>query len=127
MEQIVISMFTTMDNALTARVDRTDGDCNAFYNGTSINFYTTANGCNALSYVGDVMYHEYGHGINDKFWTSQGSSFDNGAMGEGYADVWAMSIIKNPFIGLGFFVNQPNSLIRRYGGTMPLTFQRPCL
>ncbi|MBK8329284.1 MAG: T9SS type A sorting domain-containing protein [Bacteroidetes bacterium] len=107
-------LFTTMDNALTARVDRTDGDCNAFYNGTSINFYTTANGCNALSYVGDVMYHEYGHGINDKFWTSQGSSFDNGAMGEGYADVWAMSIIKNPFIGLGFFVNQPNSLIRRY-------------
>ena len=106
--------FTDMDNPLTAKVDRTDGDCNAFYNGSSINFYTTANGCNALSYIGDVMYHEYGHGINDKFWTDQGSSFDNGAMGEGYADVWAMSIIKNPFIGLGFYVNQPNSFIRRY-------------
>ncbi len=106
--------FTDMDNALTARVDRTDGDCNAFYNGSSINFYTTANGCNALSYIGDVMYHEYGHGINDKFWSSQNASFDNGAQGEGYADVWAMSIIKNPIIGLGFYVNQPNSLIRRY-------------
>lgn len=106
--------FTNLDNALTARVDRTDGDCNAFYNGTSINFYTTANGCNALSYIGDVMYHEYGHGINDKFYTSQGSSFDNGGMDEGYADVWAMSIVKNPMIGLGFYVNQPNSYIRRY-------------
>lgn len=106
--------FTTMDNSLTARVDRTDGNCNAFYDGSSINFYTTANGCNALSYIGDVMYHEYGHGISDKFWTAQGSSFDNGGMGEGYSDVWAMCITKTPIIGLGFNVNQPNSLIRRY-------------
>ena len=106
--------FTAMDNALLARVDRTDGDCNAFYNGTSINFYTTANGCNALSYIGDVMSHEYGHGITNVFWDDQGSSFDNGGMGEGYSDVWAMSILKSPKIGLGFFVNQPNSLIRRY-------------
>lgn len=106
--------FTTMDNALPARVDRTDGNCNAFYNGSSINFYTTSNGCNALSYIGDVMYHEYGHGISDKFWTAQGSSFDNGGMGEGYSDVWAMSITKSPLIGPGFYVNQPNSLIRRY-------------
>ena len=47
--------FTTMDNSLTARVDRTDGNCNAFYDGSAINFYTTANGCDALPYIGDVM------------------------------------------------------------------------
>lgn len=52
-------LFTAMDNPLTTRVDRTDGDCNAFYNGNSINFYTTANGCNALSLVNTVIYHEY--------------------------------------------------------------------
>lgn len=109
-----LPLFTNMDNALTARVDRTDGNCNAFYNGTSINFYTTANGCNALSYVGDVVSHEFGHGITNVFWQSQGKSFSNGAMGEAYGDVWAMSLLKNPYIGKGFYVNQPNSLIRRY-------------
>lgn len=106
--------FTNMDNPLTTRVDRTDGNCNAFYNGTSINFYTTANGCNALSQVNSVIYHEYGHGISDKFWTSQSSSFDNGAMGEGYSDVWSMCITKDPIVGQGFYVNSPNSFIRRY-------------
>jgi len=106
--------FTTMDNPLTTKVDRTDGNCNAFYNGTSINFYTTAGGCNALSQVNTVIYHEYGHGISDKFWTANSSSFDNGAMGEGYSDVWSMAITKDPIVGKGFYVNQPNSYIRRY-------------
>ena len=90
--------FTTMDNPLTAKVNRTDGTCNAFYNGTSINFYEDSSGCNALSEVGDVVYHEYGHGINRNFWQANGSSFDNGGMGEGYSDVWAMCMIKNPII-----------------------------
>jgi Zn-dependent metalloprotease len=106
--------FTVMDNPLTTRVDRTDGNCNAFYNGSSINFYTTGSGCNALSYVADVIYHEYGHGISDKFWDDNGSSFDNGGMGEGYSDVWAMCLIKNPIIGKGMMVGNPNSFIRRY-------------
>lgn len=106
--------FTTMDNPLTTRIDRTDGNCNAFYNGSSINFYTTAGGCNALSQVNTVVYHEYGHGISDKFWTANGSSFDNGGMGEGYSDVWSMCITKDPVVGEGFYVNQPNSFIRRY-------------
>lgn len=106
--------FTTMDNPLLTRVDRTDGNCNAFYNGNSINFYTTANGCNALSVVNTVVYHEYGHGITNQFWSSQGTTFNNGGMGEGYSDVWAMSLNKNPIVGQGFNVNAPNSFIRRY-------------
>ncbi|MEZ5046392.1 MAG: T9SS type A sorting domain-containing protein [Chitinophagaceae bacterium] len=109
--------LTAMDNPLTARVDRTDGNCNAFYNGTSINFYTTSNGCNAFSQISDVMYHEYGHGINYEFYNDQGGSFDNGAMGEGYSDVWAMSIIKNGIIGPGYQIGAANSYIRRYDGS----------
>lgn len=106
--------FTGLDVELTTRIDRTDGNCNAFYNGTSINFYTTANSCNALSYIADVVYHEYGHGITNRFWQQMGATFNNGAVGEGYSDVWAMSIINSPIIGKGFYVNQPNSFIRRY-------------
>jgi len=106
--------FTTMDNPLTTRIDRTDGNCNAFYNGTSINFYTTSNGCNALSQVNTVIYHEYGHGITNVFWDANGSSFDNGGMGEGYSDVWSMCITKDPIVGQGFSINSPTSFIRRY-------------
>lgn len=103
--------FTVMDNPLPANVD-VAGTCNAFYNGTSINFYAAGGGCNAFSYIGDVMTHEYGHGINDKFYTWQGASFDNGGMGEGYADTWANCILKTGIVGLG--ASSPTDYIRRY-------------
>lgn len=106
--------FTAMDNPLTTRIDRTDGNCNAFYNGSSINFYTTSNGCNALSQVNTVVYHEYGHGITNVFWNDNGLNFDNGGMGEGYSDIWAISINKSPVVGEGFNVGSPTSFIRRY-------------
>lgn len=106
--------FTDMDFPLDVRVDRTDGNCNAFYNGQSINFYTTSNGCNALSQVADVIYHEYGHGISDFFWSSNGLNFSNGAMGEGYSDVWGMCITGSPILGIGYSSTDPNMAIRRY-------------
>lgn len=106
--------FTGMDNALTTNVDVTGGNCNAFYNGSSINFYATGNGCNSLAQVGDVVYHEYGHGINDKFYQSQGAWFQNGAMGEGYADIWALGITQQPVLGIGFSSTDPTEFVRRY-------------
>ncbi len=109
-----LPLFTDMDNPLLTRVDRTDGNCNAFYNGSSINFYTTANGCNALSLVNSVIYHEYGHGISNVFYASQNRNFSNGGMGEGYSDVWAMYINDEPRIGTGFGISNPNGGIRRY-------------
>lgn len=105
--------FTGMDISLQTNVDLTSGDCNAFYNGTSINFYALANGCNSLAQVGDVVYHEYGHGINDKFYQSLSGSFNNGSMGEGYADIWALSITESPIMGSGFYTTNTDG-IRRY-------------
>lgn len=108
------SAFTGLDFPLDTRVDRTDGTCNAFYDGSAINFYTTAGGCYALSMVADVVYHEYGHGITDNFWNANGLSFSNGAMGEGYSDIWAISITNNPVLGIGFSDTDPNSYVRNY-------------
>lgn len=105
--------FTGMDNPLPANVDLA-GSCNAFYDGSSINFYAAGGGCNATALVADVCYHEYGHGINDKFYQSQGFSFDNGAMGEGYADIWALGITDSPILGIGFYSNNPTGFVRRY-------------
>lgn len=106
--------FTTLDFAMPVKVDRTDGNCNAFYDGNGINFYITANGCYALSMVSDVVYHEYGHSITNQFWGANGLSFDNGAMGEGYSDIWAISITDNPVLGIGFSDTDPASYVRNY-------------
>jgi hypothetical protein len=106
--------FTGMDISLTTNVDLTTGDCNAFYNGSSINFYADGNGCLTYANVADVVYHEYGHGINDKYYQSQSSIFQNGGMNEGYADVWAFAITENPLLGVGGDAVDPTGLIRRY-------------
>lgn len=106
-------LFTGLDYALTANVD-VAGSCNAFYDGSSVNFFAAGGGCNATSLVVDVCYHEYGHAINDKFYQSIGANFQNGAMGEGYADLWALGITASPILGIGFFDNDPNGFVRRY-------------
>lgn len=98
------SDITGMDFALPTNID-VAGSCNAFYNGTSINFYDTDIDCYATSTLASVVYHEYGHGINDNFYSDNGSFFINGAMGEGYADVWAMAELEDPYIGVGFYVS----------------------
>ncbi len=104
--------FPSMDNALPTNID-VAGSCNAFYNGPSINFYAMDGTCNALSQCADVVYHEYGHGISDKFYQWNFASFDNGAMGEGYSDVWGCSITQSALLGVGFYVANQTP-IRRY-------------
>ncbi len=109
--------FTGLDFALRTRIDIVNGQsCNAFYspgNG-DISFLATGGGCNCLSQVADVVYHEYGHAINSRFYQANGASFQNGAMGEGYGDIWGISITKIPIIGQGVSTSDPNSNFRRY-------------
>ncbi len=110
----VLPGYTGMDFMLQTNVDVSGGDCNAYYDGASINFYPQANGCRSFATVPDVVYHEYGHGINDNYYSDMGSNFTNGAMNEGYADVWAFTITANPVLAHGYMLADPNSSIRRY-------------
>lgn len=103
----------TMDFVMTTNVD-VAGSCNAFYSGTSINFFAQGGGCNATSLIPDVIYHEYGHGINYEVYDTYGGTWSNGAMGEGYADLWANAITEDPVLGIGFYQNNPNGYVRRY-------------
>lgn len=105
--------FTGMDFSLPTNVD-VAGTCNAFYDGSSINFYAQGGGCTSFATVADVVYHEYGHGINDNYYSDQGSFFINGAMGEGYADFWAYSITENAVLGYGTDAAVVTDFIRRY-------------
>ncbi|MGA1666328.1 MAG: T9SS type A sorting domain-containing protein [Bacteroidia bacterium] len=106
--------FTALDIPLTTKVERTDGNCNAFFNGNSINFYTQAAGCNTLANVADVVYHEYGHAITNYFYNALGTPFRNGAVGEGYSDVYAITLTDTPVLGVGFNITNPNLIVRRY-------------
>jgi hypothetical protein len=104
--------FTSMDNPLQTNID-VSGSCNAFYNGTSINFFPQGGGCNATSLCPDVIYHEYGHGISGRFYSWQGQGgMDNGALNEGNSDVWGMSITHDPQLGKGFYTG--GAPLRRY-------------
>lgn len=104
--------FDGMDIQLTTNIDEA-GECNAFYDGESINFFNIGGGCNATALIADVVYHEYGHGINNTYYNSLSSSFANGAMNEGYADYWAISLSNNPHVGQGFYTGNEDG-IRRY-------------
>lgn len=112
--KIFFPSFTGLDNPLMTNVDLTTGTCNAFYSGTSINFYAADAQCTPSATIPDVCYHEYGHGINDKFYQSIGGNFGNGAMNEGYADTWALGITVSPILGQGFYQGNATGFIRRY-------------
>ncbi len=108
--------FTDMDFQLPTNVDLITGTCNAFYDGTSINFYAAGGGCNSLAETPDVVYHEYGHGISDHYYDFMGMwTIQNGALNEACSDVWGMSITGIPINGNGAFTSIPGgAFFRRY-------------
>lgn len=110
----ILPSFTGMDWKLPTNVEITPHACNAFYNGTSINFYTDNVDCYSLAQVNDVVFHEYGHGINYEFYDDNGMSFQNGAMGEAYADVWGYAELEDPLLGDGHNPMDLTAVIRRY-------------
>ena len=105
----VFPTFTGLDYAIETNID-VQGSCNAYYDGT-INFYAEGNGCNATAKITDVVYHEYGHGINNYRY---GSGMWNGGLNEGYADVWAISLTQSPVLGYGWDLADPTVYVRRY-------------
>ncbi|HYO54462.1 PepSY domain-containing protein [Archangium sp.] len=72
--------------------------CNAFWNGSSVNFYRSGGGCRNTGEIGAVFDHEWGHGMDD---------FDaNGTLSnssEGYADIAAIYRLQTSCVGHGFF------------------------
>jgi hypothetical protein len=79
--------------------------CNAYYDGMSINFYTSGGGCNNTSFD-TVVHHEYGHHLVNVAGSGQG------AYGEGAGDVMGMLITGDPRLGVGFYANTCNNGIR---------------
>jgi len=90
-----------------------DGQCNAFYRNNTINFFKPSATCPSTVLFSDVVYHEFGHFINSKWPGQNGGQMRNGAINEGYADFWSLSITEYPILGQGWRTTS-NTNVRRY-------------
>jgi len=101
--------FTGMDYSMPAKVNLTFAACNAFWDGTGVNFFAAGtvgpsgqgSECPSFAQVPGIVYHEYGHGINDKFYQQQGvpSGMINSAVHEGMSDVISAFILDESIVG----------------------------
>lgn len=69
---------------------------------------------------GDVVFHEYGHGISNRLignGSTALSGIQSGAMGEGWSDYWAITLNNDGAVG-EYVTNNPNG-IRRAAYTVP--------
>ena len=87
-----------------------DGDCNAFYDtrSNSLNFFTEGRGCADTALLNDVIYHEWGHGLD--FVTGREGGITDGAFSEGIGDIVATYFTGVSELARGFFINQRNGI-----------------
>jgi len=79
------------------------GTCNAYYDGSSINFYGAGGGCPSTAF-GSVVYHEYGHHMVNVAGSGQGM------YGEGFGDLMGVVMDDDPILGYGFTNNCSNGI-----------------
>jgi hypothetical protein len=89
-----------MSQALLAKVNH-NRTCNAFWNGSSINFFRAGNGCNNSGRIFDVVAHEWGHGFDQN---APGGAVDGG-LGEFIGDLISFTQTKSPLLAPNFFTN----------------------
>jgi hypothetical protein len=82
--------------------------CNAFYTNSTVNFFSqgTPEGgrtCANTGLVNDIVYHEWGHALDDQLGVQQG--IRDGAFSEGIGDITAFTLTGSPEGGPGFFLN----------------------
>ncbi|MEQ9496197.1 MAG: MYXO-CTERM sorting domain-containing protein [Deltaproteobacteria bacterium] len=76
--------------------------CNAFSDGTTINFFQSSRQCENTGRLADVVHHEYGHSFHAHVIIRGAGAFD-GALSEGASDYIAATITNDPGMGRGFF------------------------
>jgi hypothetical protein len=87
------------------------GTCNAFYDGSSINFFPSGGGCNNTAFS-VVVHHEFGHHIVNRAGSGQG------AYGEGFSDAVGVCITDTSELALGFNASSCTSGIRNANNTV---------
>jgi hypothetical protein len=86
-----------LQNQITANMNLTQ-TCNAFWNGSTVNFYRSGGGCRNTGELAAVFDHEWGHGLDDNDAAGALSSSS-----EAYADIAAIYRLEASCVGHGFF------------------------
>ncbi len=88
---------TWLAGLLTANMN-INNTCNAFWNGSTVNFYRSGGGCSNTGEISAVFLHEWGHGMDTN---SGGAASDKGS-GEAVGDTFAFLETKVSCIGKNF-------------------------
>src|SRR5204862_487754 len=72
--------------------------CNAYWNGSTLNFFKSGGGCNNTGQIAGVSLHEFGHGIDQNDGTG---TAPDGATGESYGDTTALIALHDSCLGEG--------------------------
>jgi hypothetical protein len=103
--------FPVIGSQESFRINVNIGDnCNAYYNGSSINFYTSGGGCNNTAFA-TVVHHEYGHHLVNVAGSGQGE------YGEGMGDVVGALLSGEPELAKGFFAGDCENGLRNADNT----------
>src|SRR4051812_45416432 len=89
---------TWINQVLTVKTNLNQ-TCNAYWNGSTLNFFKSGGGCNNTGEISGVSLHEFGHGIDQNDGT--GTATD-GATGESYGDTTALIALHASCLGAGF-------------------------
>ncbi|MFL6291051.1 MAG: hypothetical protein ACJ759_09170 [Thermoanaerobaculia bacterium] len=89
---------TWLTQQLTVNVNLNQ-TCNAYWNGSTLNFFRSGGGCRNTGELAGVSLHEYAHGLDQNDGTG---TAPEGGTGEAYADITAAIALHTSCIGPGF-------------------------
>ncbi|HEX6901290.1 MAG TPA: hypothetical protein VF789_16315 [Thermoanaerobaculia bacterium] len=85
-----------LNGQLTANVNIANS-CNAYWDGSTVNFYRSGGGCGNTGEITALSLHEYGHGLD----ANDGAGFSIGGTAEAYGDIVAALVTHKSCIGAG--------------------------
>ena len=100
---------TWLQATLRANTNRRSA-CNAFWNGESVNFFRSSDVCSNTGEIAAVLYHEWGHGLDE----NTGGAASDGGSGEAVGDTFAFLQTQHSCIGSNF---QPGVPCHNCGST----------
>jgi hypothetical protein len=92
---------TWLGQVLTVNVNLNQ-TCNAYWNGSTLNFFKSGGGCANTGEIAAVSLHEYGHGLDSN--DGNGAASEGGT-GEAYGDLTAAISTHSSCIGPGFLTS----------------------
>ncbi len=98
-----------LQEQLTANMN-IDDTCNAFWDGQTINFFKSGDGCANTGEIAAVFDHEWGHGLDNN-----NANPDISAPGESIADIYAILRLAESCMGRGFVPGDPACAGGGYG------------